>query len=343
MFLMRALFTAVWSTSLLWQVRCDDPTLNVPACSSQFDYQWSVNSKGQSPCQVAGYLGSVCSGGVLTDEDGCSSSESVRHTCRHTWVTVCPERLRELSRGGLFNASRSLSIILLARGTDLHHSTRWAEWSTNCSTVFLGLYPNAIPSGTAIPHWAYQAITGSASFNATIAQQAGGKSHYLSSLFTPSNNELISFLDLPESSAAAASTASSTPTPASKPSTTVSITASSDDTTHKINAGAIAGGVVGGLAFLCMIILVIIFVRPCSRRKKGDVQTGTAPLSNDDMSLVMPIPFTLHHPTSTPLKPNDTSDPNIHPSAESITNSRHMREHYLSWSGTSRYSGLAEI
>ncbi|KAJ3739781.1 hypothetical protein DFH05DRAFT_498412 [Lentinula detonsa] len=213
-----------------------------------------------------------------------------------------------------------LSIILLARGTD--HSTRWAEWSTNCSTVFLGLYPYAIPSGTAVPHWAYQAITGSASFNATIAQQAG---------------------DLPESSAAAASTASSTSTSASKPSTTVSSTASSDDATHKINAGAIAGGVVGGLAFLCMIILVIIFVRPCSRRKKGDVRTGTAPLSDDDMSLVMPIPFTLHHPTSTPLKPNDTSDPNIHPSSESITDSRHMREHYLSWSGTSRYSGLAEI
>ncbi|KAJ3784053.1 hypothetical protein GGU10DRAFT_37462 [Lentinula aff. detonsa] len=307
MFLMRALFTAVWSTSLLWQVRCDGPTLNVPACSSQFDYQWSVNSKGQSPCQVAGYLGSVCSGvfaipAVIPGSQSYSLSLGLQNNCTCSTVYYS-----------------ALSACASCQG--VAYST-WAEWSTNCSTVFLGLYPNAIPSGTAVPHWAYQAITGSASFNATIAQQAG---------------------DLPESSAAAASTASSTPTPASKPSTTVSSTASSDDTTHKINAGAIAGGVVGGLAFLCMIILVIIFVRPCSRRKKGDVQTGTAPLSNDDMSLVMPIPFTLHHPTSTPLKPNDTSDPNIHPSAESITNSRHMREHYLSWSGTSRYSGLAEI
>ncbi|KAJ3984669.1 hypothetical protein F5890DRAFT_1654554 [Lentinula detonsa] len=334
MFLMRALYTAVWSTSLLWQVRCNDPTLNVPACSSQFDYQWSVNSKAQSPCQVAGYLGSVCSGGVfaipavIPGSQPYSLSLGLQNNC--TCSTVYYSAL---------SACASCQGVAYSTQVD----PLWAEWSTNCSTVFLGLYPYAIPSGTAVPHWAYQAITGSASFNATIAQQAGGKSHYLFSLFTPSNNELISFLDLPESSAAAASTASSTSTSASKTSTTVSSTASSDDTTHKINAGAIAGGVVGGLAFLCMIILVIIFVRPCSRRKKGDVRTGTAPLSDDDMSLVMPIPFTLHHPTSTPLKPNDTSDPNIHPSSESITDSRHMREHYLSWSGTSRYSGLAEI
>ncbi|KAJ4000219.1 hypothetical protein F5050DRAFT_1804311 [Lentinula boryana] len=330
MFLMRALFTAIWSTSLLWQVRCDVPTLNVPACSTQFDYQWSVNSKGQSPCQVAGYLASVCSGGVFTipavipGSQSYSLSLGLQNNCTCSTVYYS-----------------ALSACASCQGAA--YST-WAEWSTNCSTVFPGLYPYVIPSGTAVPHWAYQAITGSASFNTTIAQQAGGKSHYLlSSLFTPSNNEFISFLDLPESSAAAVSTASSTPTPASKPSTTVFSTASSDDTTHKINVGAIAGGVVGGLAFLCIIILVIIFVRPCFRRKKGDVRTGTAPLSDDDMALVMPMPFTLHHPTSMPSKPNDTSDPSIHPSSESITDSRHMREHYLSWTGTSRYSGLAEI
>ncbi|KAJ4471808.1 hypothetical protein C8J55DRAFT_153543 [Lentinula edodes] len=308
MFLLLALFTTVWSTSLWWHVRCEDPSLNVPACSSQFDYQWSVNSKGQSPCQVSGYLGSVCSGGefsipAITPGQRYSLSLEVQDNCTCSTVYYS-----------------ALSACASCQGAGY---TTWADFSTNCSTVFLGVYPETIPSGTAVPHWAYQAIAGSATFNTTLAREAG---------------------DLPESSTAATSTSVSSPSTAIISSTPIATpsTASSDDA-HKINAGAIAGGVVGGLAFLCIVILAFIFRHPC-RRRKPDGSRPVSPLDVDnDMSLAMPTPFMLHH-TNTPLKPYNPSDPETYFSENARPDSRNIREHYLSWSGTSaRYSGTAEI
>ncbi|KAJ3855335.1 hypothetical protein EV368DRAFT_62535 [Lentinula lateritia] len=148
---------------------------------------------------------------------------------------------------------------------------------------------------------------------------------------------------LPESSTAATSTSVSSPSTAKISSTAIATTstASSDDA-HKINAGAIAGGVVGGLAFLCIVILAFIFRHPC-RRRKPDGSRPVSPLEVDnDMSLAIPTPFLLHH-TNTHLKPYNPSDPETYIS-ENARHSRNIREHYLSWSGTSaRYSGTAEI
>ncbi|KAJ3912812.1 hypothetical protein F5877DRAFT_84430 [Lentinula edodes] len=200
-------------------------------------------------------------------------------------------------------------------------------------------YPETIPSGTAVPHWAYQAITGSATFNTTLAQEAGGKLVYF--FFFQS---YLSNLDLPESSTAATSTSLTSPSTAIISSTPIATpsTASSDDA-HKINAGAIAGGVVGGLAFLCIVIVAFIFRYPC-RRRKPDGSRPVSPLDVDtDMSLAMPTPFMLHH-TNPPLKPYNPSDPETYFSENARPDSRNTREHYLSWSGTSaRYSGMAEI
>ncbi|KAJ3758824.1 hypothetical protein EV360DRAFT_69993 [Lentinula raphanica] len=219
MFLLSVLLTAVWGSSLLWQVRCAEPSLNVPACSSQFNSQWSVNTKGQSPCQVAGYLGSVC-----------------------------------------FDN----------------------KWSTNCSTVFLDIYPEAIPSGTVVPHWAYQDISREASTNLP---------------------------HLPESSAAASSSTTATLTtssPTSQPSIPiVSPTASSHDT-NALSPGAIAGCVVGALAGVCIIIFVIIF-RPGCRRKKAVAGAGVT--TDVDMSLAVPTPFTLGQPSTNTISKPYINDP----------------------------------
>ncbi|KAJ3825743.1 hypothetical protein F5880DRAFT_1550189 [Lentinula raphanica] len=306
MFLLSVLLTAVWGSSLLWQVRCAEPSLNVPACSSQFNSQWSVNTKGQSPCQVAGYLGSVCFDNtfiipaLIPGSQFYSLSSAVQSDCTCSTVYYSVLSACASCQGATFIS--------------------WAEWSTNCSTVFLDIYPEAIPSGTVVPHWAYQDISGSASFNVTLAQLAG---------------------DLPESSAAASSSTTATLTtssPTSQPSIPiVSPTASSHDT-NALSPGAIAGCVVGALAGVCIIIFVIIF-RPGCRRKKAVAGAGVT--TDVDMSLAVPTPFTLGQPsTNTISKPYDSSD---HAPSEEMSDSR---RHYLSWTGTTRlssYSGMPEI
>ncbi|KAJ3864918.1 hypothetical protein EV359DRAFT_63605 [Lentinula novae-zelandiae] len=290
MFLLLALFTMVWSTSLWWHVRCEDPSLNVPACSSQFDYQWSVNSKGQSPCQVSGYLGSVCSGGD------------------HRWEEFS---IPAITPGEYYSINLEL------------------QDNCTCSTV----YYSALSACASCQGASYttQVIVKVISRNNSIWYSCP-------TLGIPGHSHL------PESSTAATSTSVSSPSTAKNSSTPVATasTASSDDA-HKINAGAIAGGVVGGLAFLCIVILAFIFGHPCRRRKPDGSRPVSALDVDNDMSLAMPTPFMLHH-TNTPLKPYNPSNPETYLSENARPDSRNIREHYLSWSGTvARYSGTAEI
>ncbi|KAI6103600.1 hypothetical protein F5141DRAFT_216793 [Pisolithus sp. B1] len=47
----------------------------------------------------------------------------------------------------------------------------WSSWSLNCSTVYVG-YPESIPDDTAIPQWAYEDVTASGGYHATLVQAA---------------------------------------------------------------------------------------------------------------------------------------------------------------------------
>ncbi|KIK18931.1 hypothetical protein PISMIDRAFT_683337 [Pisolithus microcarpus 441] len=104
--------------------------------------------------------------------------------------------------------------------------TDWPGWKFYCSTEYLG-YPENIPSGTAIPQWAYQNVIVSGSFNATLAQVVG---------------------DSPESTATAYSLSVLTnPTGSSTPSLS---------SPKSNNAGAIVGGIVGGAVGLTAVAAV---------------------------------------------------------------------------------------
>ncbi|KAF7323142.1 hypothetical protein HMN09_00094500 [Mycena chlorophos] len=123
-------------------------------CSSSFD--WAFNSIGQSPCQVAAYLGSACDGGIFTvpalrddtsfytgptmiQQNGCSCS-----TVFYSALSACAD-----CQGG--------KVLPLE------------DFNANCSTVYT-VFPEDIPDQTRVPHWAYQTIPNGGGFNATLAQ-----------------------------------------------------------------------------------------------------------------------------------------------------------------------------
>jgi len=117
----------------------------------------------------------------------------------------------------------------------------WSSWATNFPQVSVGDYPEGIPAGTIVPHWAFLNDT-NPGFDLSAAQQAG---------------------DGPESTASG----SIQPTQAGLPSPTTTTEAASSS--HSSNAGAIAGGVVGGVVGLAIIAgLLFWFMR--RRRSRAD-------------------------------------------------------------------------
>ncbi|KAM6502617.1 hypothetical protein JOM56_002594 [Amanita muscaria] len=46
---------------------------------------------------------------------------------------------------------------------------RWNNYTQNCSTVYLTIFPSPIPSGTKVPHWAYLNVSIDGEFDPTEA------------------------------------------------------------------------------------------------------------------------------------------------------------------------------
>jgi hypothetical protein len=309
------LVAAIWCSLLCLPVKCADPSLNVPACSSQFNYGWSSNSKGQTPCQVAGYLGSVCSD---------DNSFSIGPINGQQDYGLSLQQQNNCSCSSVFYSA--LSACAACQGASYEN---WAQWTFNCTTVYT-IFPNPIPSGTAVPNWAYQNISGNATFNATLAQLAG---------------------DLPESSAPPSPT-STTATETSTSAAATSSNANGNNKNKTDHAGVIAGSVVGGLAFLSvMAILVALFIRHRGRSRSNPRSSSSPVLPDDDhdqMAMATPTPF-LIYPSSPPPKLYNPSDPSTFPSQNTLTTqftgSTRPTSHYHSviQSDTSIYNGIAEI
>ncbi|KAI6132221.1 hypothetical protein EDD16DRAFT_1535435 [Pisolithus croceorrhizus] len=125
------------------------------------EYSWMNNSKNQNPCLVAAYLNGVCFGGQFTVESLPPGAEY-----------SCPS-------GNYANACEcnTVTYSLMSACATCQNGTHvdWPAWILNCSTSYVG-YPESIPSGTAIPHWAYQDVAPSGNFNVTLAKAVGGES-----------------------------------------------------------------------------------------------------------------------------------------------------------------------
>lgn len=183
-------------------------------CLSSFG--WMNNSLGQNPCLVTAYLSGPCAGGkyqIVALPPGA-------HYLGPTLEGANPCQCNSV----IYSTTTACGV---CQGLT---PVTWSSWKANCSTAFTQLYPTTIPTGTAVPNWAYLDVVTSDIFNATAAQLDG---------------------DLPESNATAPLSIS-IPTSTTSLSTSVPVsttsTASSTPTSKSSTVGAIAGGVIGGIA-----------------------------------------------------------------------------------------------
>lgn len=211
-------------------------------------YGWMYNSKDQSPCLVAAYVQSVCFGSQYTvpaldpknypyDYYPAPSADEA-NSCECNTVTY--------------------SLLSACAWCQNLTYTDWPDWKFYCSTEYLG-YPENIPSGTAIPQWAYQNVVVSGSFNATLAQVVG---------------------DSPESTATAYSLSVLTnPTGSSTPSLS---------SPKSNNAGAIVGGIVGGAVGLTAVAAVATWFFIRRHRQVARVHAaddGTVPAATSNVQM----------------------------------------------------------
>ncbi|KAF5377100.1 hypothetical protein D9757_008764 [Collybiopsis confluens] len=314
---MASILVVAWIISLLSvPVRCADPVLDVPACNSQFNADWAFNSRGQSPCQVAGYLGSVCSdntfqiNSITTTEEYILSSQLANNcTCSTVYYNT-------------------LSACAICQGGG--HLT-WDQWAKNCSTVFLA-YPFPIPDGTAVPQWAFQS-SASSSFDPALAQQVG---------------------DVPESSAPPAPSGTAT-SPGSAPAATSPSTTSGSNGKSKAGAiaGGVVGGL--AFVTIATILVFLLLRRrrrkgavPKERQALDDDTAITNPtpfMVNDSvhylppMRVYNPSDSNTFPPTHGLMASDRTRSPDTQISA--LSPMSHYRS--ISDSTTGHYSGAAEI
>ncbi|KDQ18411.1 hypothetical protein BOTBODRAFT_143431 [Botryobasidium botryosum FD-172 SS1] len=126
-------------------------------CQSGFD--WMSNSKGQSPCLIAAYLGSACiSSGEFT-VSGLTGPGNQYAEPTSTSYTEC-------KCNTVYYDILSACAICQAGLADL-----WSDWILQCpkSMVLVGQFPYTPP--TEVPAYAYYDPTSSNRFNVTAAQE----------------------------------------------------------------------------------------------------------------------------------------------------------------------------
>ncbi|KAF9075112.1 hypothetical protein BDP27DRAFT_1415490 [Rhodocollybia butyracea] len=193
-------------------------------------FQWSSNSLGQNPCEIAERLNSACTtsnGSYFPELDAqvpFTLSSEDQNPC------VCTSVVYNL-----------VSLCRLCQTVDGLTYATWTQWTTNCSTLQTG-FPMGIPSGTAVPAWAYQNVTQTNAFNETLAAEVATNNHT-------------------ESSSAPVPSSTNAPLPAS------------DLSKPKNKTAAIVGGVIAGLIGVALLALIVFWLQ---RRKRARSAPSTA-------------------------------------------------------------------
>lgn len=208
-------------------------TLASEAVCSNTAYNWAFNSLSQSPCQIATNLGEVCdnsfsipalpSDSVYRGPSGGASRMECRcNTVYYSLLSVCAY----CQGGGI---------------------TIWSIYNFNCTTIYT-VFPHDIPSGTAVPHWAYLSLLSNGTVDIADAE-------------TDTGAEVTA-------TATASSASTATSTIASGPETT----SASSSGSSKGDTGGIVGGVVGGVLGVAIVIGIIFFVLRRRQKRPGRSQ-----------------------------------------------------------------------
>lgn len=180
-------------------------------CATGFN--WTYNSQGQSPCDVAASLLGVCvpAGDPLPQLPP-----------GYYYIGPTLQSRNECTCSSVYFSMLSACAVCQTRET-----LRWSTYATNCSTVYVQTFPDPLPTGVRVPHYAYLDVTNVNGFDASVAQAAGG-------------TESVS---VPSATTVAPGSSST----------------GNQNSGKKTNAGAIAGGVVGGVAVLGIIVCVVVW------------------------------------------------------------------------------------
>ncbi|KAH9973135.1 hypothetical protein BGW80DRAFT_286847 [Lactifluus volemus] len=264
-----------------------------PDCT-QSGYGWTFNSIGQSPCGVAAFLFSTCNGGSF-------ALQPLPQGYMYTGPT---------SHNATCGCSTVLYSVLAACGACQGDTWYiWNDFSTNCTSgkVSASSFPNPVPAGIRVPHWALIDVTIEGTWDPTQSYNAGG---------------------LPEAPPGAIidrgtwiSTSSVVPSSTVTVSTSSSTSSASSSTGGSSKVGVIAGGVAGGLVAVSAAALILFFLwrrRPQLGQHTAAVYGGTpqpvmeqvqSPPSDDGASMPPSLPTA---PT-TPIRLYDPNDPTTFP------------------------------
>ncbi|KAI0064538.1 hypothetical protein BV25DRAFT_1989821 [Artomyces pyxidatus] len=304
--------------------------LAAPNC--QAGWEWSFNSLGQNPCTVAAYLEATCNGGQFviaplqpdheyTGPSGPDDGDMCKcNTVAYSLISAC-------------DACQGAAWI------------QWSEWSLNCTSVAPpSTFPEAIPSGTRVPHWAYLDVVSADTWNNASAFADGSSSAPESTgSGAPTSVHPTSSATSPSTPTSATSVGGGGSFPASA-SATPSHTASAG---HSSNTGAIAGGVVGGVVGLALIGgLIVWLVRSRRGRPRPSSDYGAQPQMQQG-TYSMPVPF-IATPPETPQKYYDPTDPSTFPSAAPsptihTTTTDPYQNSFSSLQPNRQYNGLPEV
>ncbi|KAI0723520.1 hypothetical protein C8Q76DRAFT_398599 [Earliella scabrosa] len=117
-------------------------------CTSEF--AWMSNSRGQSPCLVVAYLYVPCDGPTDAFTPRLTSSDSYYLGPRSQTECGC--------NTVMYSMLEACARCQYPLDVSLNQIT-WSQYAENCTSTSISSYPNPIPSGTAIPAWAFIDIT----------------------------------------------------------------------------------------------------------------------------------------------------------------------------------------
>jgi hypothetical protein len=158
----------------------------------------------------------------------------------------------------------------------------WADWAVNCTgTRFLSSFPEAIPAGTAVPHWAYLDIVGTGRYSPLAAQQDVGVESAASTRTTAARTSTSTRI-------VPTTTTAITATSGDEPSTTPISSSNDSSSKKKTNIGPIVGGVVGGVAVIALIVGIVLFA---IRSRKSHAAPSAAYLDSKVPPLATPPPM----------------------------------------------------
>ncbi|KAF8266888.1 hypothetical protein EI94DRAFT_1731877 [Lactarius quietus] len=127
-------------------------------------WQWSFNSLDQSPCEVTAYMMSTCYGGsFIMDPLGVGST---------SYAGPSVEDARE--EDACYCNTVIYNLVSACGGCQGGSPISLSEYYLNCTTTLEpALFPNPVPVGTQVPHWALLDPTSSNFWSASTAQLVG--------------------------------------------------------------------------------------------------------------------------------------------------------------------------